>query len=307
MNALIPPEEIVSWIPGELTLDSAPLAWDGMKLKGYRYDSLDVEIPTMRDYMIVAYKNRDAQMSRRQEGERWQSARVGPGVVSVLTRAAQSQWRWNKPIEVSHMYLSQAAVGNIAIEAFERDIKNIEMFDVVSSEDPVLSAVVANLAHELEQGGPGGKLYAEALKIQGCVHLLRNYASVAFREFPCYGGLTKPQVRVLMEFIETNIERNISLAELAAVTRLSTFHFTRCFRAEFGCPPHAYVMSRKLEHAKQLLGRKDVSLKAVAASSGFSDQSHMTRLFRRALNTTPAEYRRQITGLGPMHSDSEIE
>src|SRR6516225_7135247 len=124
MNALIPPEEIAHWIPGELTLDSAPLAWDGVKLKGYRYDSLDVEIPTMRDYMIVAYKNRDAQMSRRQEGGQWQSSRVGPGVVSVLTRAARSQWRWNKPIEVSHMYLSHAAVGNIAIEAFERDIKD---------------------------------------------------------------------------------------------------------------------------------------------------------------------------------------
>ena len=99
MNALITPDEVPRWIPGRLTLDSTPLGWEETVLKGYRYDSLDVEIPTMRDFMIVVYRGGVAEMSRRSGGP-WQSARVEPGVVSILTRAEQSRWRWDKAIDV---------------------------------------------------------------------------------------------------------------------------------------------------------------------------------------------------------------
>ncbi len=53
MNHMISPDEVPLWIPGDLTLDSSLLGWDGVTLKGYRYDSLDVVIPSMRDYMLV--------------------------------------------------------------------------------------------------------------------------------------------------------------------------------------------------------------------------------------------------------------
>jgi AraC family transcriptional regulator len=56
-----------------------------------------------------------------------------------------------------------------------------------------------------------------------------------------------------------------------------------------------YVIKQRVEHAKRLLARRDVPLKVVAASSGFSDQSHMTRWFRKTLNVTPSEYRHSIS------------
>jgi AraC family transcriptional regulator len=83
--------------------------------------------------------------------------------------------------------------------------------------------------------------------------------------------------------------------DLAGVVQLRVFHFMRKFRSEFGYPPHAYVMRRRIEHAKRQLARRDTPLKVVAADCGFSDQSHMTRLFRRLLGTTPAEYRNSVT------------
>jgi AraC family transcriptional regulator len=97
---------------------------------------------------------------------------------------------------------------------------------------------------------------------------------------------------LLDQYLEENLDRNLSLSELAGVVQLSVFHFTRKFRAEFGCPPHAYVMRRRIECAKTQLARGNVPLKVVAANSGFADQSHMTRLFQRLLGVTPAEYRK---------------
>jgi AraC family transcriptional regulator len=119
---------------------------------------------------------------------------------------------------------------------------------------------------------------------------------VVFREPSSHGGLSRAQCRLLTEYVDENLDGNILLADLAGVSKLSVFHFMRKFRAEFGCPPHAYVMLRRIERAKRRLSRRDVPLKVVAASCGFSDQSHMTRLFRRVLGTTPAEYRKSITG-----------
>lgn len=293
MSELISPEQLVQWIPGNLVLDSTAHAWDGITLKGYSYTDLDVEIPTMRDFMIVVYKGGVADMSRRSGGV-WTSARVEPGIVSVLTRAEQSQWRWDNPIDVSHMYLSHTAMANVAGEVLERDIKDIEMYDLVRSEDKVLPALLTMLENELENGGFGGNLYVESLRNQLCVHVLRRFANIVFREQRAYGRLSAAQCRLIVQYIEEHIEQNISLDDLASLTHLTVSSLIRKFQTEFSCPPHVYVMRQRLEHAKRMLVRADVPLKVVAASCGFSDQSHMTRYFRRYLNSTPSEYRRSI-------------
>lgn len=294
MSELITPDQLPQWIPGDLTRDSTPLAWDDLTLKGYRYSDLDVEIPTMRDFMIVVYRGGVAEMSRRSDGP-WQSARVEPGIVSILTRAEQSQWRWNRAIDVSHLYLSQTAIARVAGEVFDKDIKDVEMRDMVRSEDPVLPTVTASLERELDAGELGGRLYVDALKTQLCIHVLRRYANVIFRDYRSYGRLSPAQCRLVTQYVEENIGQNISLAELAGLTQLSVFAFIRKFRADFQCSPHAYVLGQRIEHAKRLLIRPDVPLKVVAANCGFSDQSHMTRVFRRMLNVTPAEFRRSTS------------
>lgn len=296
MSELITPDQIPQWIPGQLTRDSTPLAWSDLTLKGYGYSDLNVAIPPMRDFMIVVYRGGVAQMSRRSGGP-WQSARVEPGVVSILTRAEQSQWCWNQAIDVSHLYLSQSAIARVAGEVFDKDIKDVEMHDRVRAEDPVLPAVTAALESELDAGALGGGLYVDALKMQLCIHVLRRYANVIFRDYRSHGRLSPLQCRLVTQYVNEHIGQNISLAALAELTQLSQFAFIRKFQADFHCSPHAYVLGQRVEYAKRLLVRPDVPLKVVAANSGFSDQSHMTRIFRRMLNVTPAEFRRSALGL----------
>ncbi|MDO8177848.1 MAG: AraC family transcriptional regulator [Undibacterium sp.] len=293
MKELISPEEIPRWIPGDLTLDSSSRGWEGITLKGYRYNELDVVIPEMRDFMIVVYKGGRAEMSRRGSGL-WNTDIVEPGVMSILTRAEQSQWRWNSPINVSHVYLSQNTLADVAAEVVERDIKDIEMYDLLRAKDPVITNLAAMLEHELTEGEIGGRIYADALKNQLCIHVLRRYANIVLRDDRAYGRLTTTQCRLIVSYVEENIEQNITLADLAQLTQLPVFSLIRKFQTEFECPPHVYVMRKRLEHAKRLLSRKDLPLKVVATNSGFSDQSHMTRFFRRFLNVTPAEYRRSL-------------
>lgn len=293
MSGLITPDQLPRWLPGCLTYDSSPLAWQEMTLKGYRFATIDAAIPTLRDYLIVIYQSGAAEMSRRGEG-RWRSERIGRGVVSVLTRAAKSEWLCNRPINVTHLYLSHAAIVKVASETFERDIRDIELFDIVAAEDRILPVVAQTLAAELRVGGLGGRLYVDALKNQACIHILRRYANVIIPEPTSYGRFSWTQKRQLIEYLKEHISENISLEDLAGVLGLSVFHFSRTFRADFGSPPHAYIMQERIKHAQQLMAYKALPLKLVAARAGFSDQSHMTRLFRRFLKVTPGEYRREL-------------
>ncbi len=295
MSELITPDELPRWVPGEVTMDSAPLGWDGVRIRGYRYNPSDVPIPGLQDYVIVVYQGGATPMNRRCTGD-WCSEWVAPGNMSLLTRAAQSHWRWSDAIEVTHLYLSAGAVAEVAAQVYERRVRDVELFDVLRTNDPVLSGIATFLARESREGDLGGRLYVDSLKNQACVHMLRRYANVSFREPSSYGGLSGAQCRLLIQFVEENLDRNISLADMADVVQLSIFHFIRKFRTAFDCPPHTYVMRRRIEHAKRQLARRDIPLKVVAADCGFSDQSHMTRVFRRLLATTPAEYRKVVTG-----------
>ncbi|MBV8457549.1 MAG: hypothetical protein JO122_13150, partial [Acetobacteraceae bacterium] len=221
MDELITPDELSRHAPGELTMDSAPFGWEGVRLRGYRYAPSDVQGPGMRDYLIVVCTDGVA-LTNRNCGNGWRTEQFAPGNVSLLTRAVQSHWRWNEEIEVTHLYLSPGAVANIAAQVYDRDAQEIELRDVLRADDSVLSGIITCLTGELRQGGVGGRLYVESLKTQACLHVLRHYANVVFREPSNSGGLSRTQHRLVEQFIDEHLEQDISLADLAGVVQLST-------------------------------------------------------------------------------------
>ena len=81
---LVKPEEVILWVPGDLTIDSIGLGWDNIAMRGYSYNYLDVDIPAMRDYMIVNYKSNNLEMKRR-ENNSWKSKCVNPMMCAEKT------------------------------------------------------------------------------------------------------------------------------------------------------------------------------------------------------------------------------
>ena len=100
------------------------------------------------------------------------------------------------------------------------------------------------------------------------------------------------QLRRATEFIEENCLRNIRLEELAAVTGLSQSHFSHAFKASTGVAPHQYQTNTRLERAKHLLLTSEYPLTTIAVETGFADQAHFTRVFRKHLGTTPANWKK---------------
>jgi AraC-like DNA-binding protein len=103
-------------------------------------------------------------------------------------------------------------------------------------------------------------------------------------------GLTLTARSRVMRFIEQHLAERITLAELASAACMSRFHFARMFRLSFGQSPMEYVLTAKIDLAKQLLLAGSHSIAYVAAMLGFADQSHFTRSFRRVAGCSPRQY-----------------
>jgi AraC family transcriptional regulator len=145
---------------------------------------------------------------------------------------------------------------------------------------------------ELAGGGAGGPLAAESLANLLAVHLLRHVAVPRRFRRGRDGALSRPRLRAVVEYIEEHLGAGPTLAQMAAVARLSVYHFARQFKAATGLPPHQYLIARRVERAQQLLqAGTDLSLAEVAARAGFADQSQLTRHFRRLVGVTPRQFR----------------
>jgi AraC-like DNA-binding protein len=107
------------------------------------------------------------------------------------------------------------------------------------------------------------------------------------------GGLPATAMRRLQEYVETHLSENVDLPVLAGIAGLSVFHFAREFKRTAGVTPHYYLLEKRVERAKTLLSRTDLSLSEIALASGFFDQSHLTRRFRQILGATPGMVRSQ--------------
>jgi len=104
-------------------------------------------------------------------------------------------------------------------------------------------------------------------------------------------GKEPSAVQRVRDYIDEYFEQNISIKALADLVQLSPFYLTRLFQKNVGLPPHAYQIQRRLFKAKRLIAL-GVKLSDVAADCGFSDQSHLSRHFKKACVVTPGAYQR---------------
>ena len=102
------------------------------------------------------------------------------------------------------------------------------------------------------------------------------------------------RLRQALDYIESNLGQNISLGDIAAVVGLSVSHFKILFRESVGLPAHQYLIRRRVERAKSLLGEGKLSISQIAFETGFAHQSHLARHMRRVLGVSPKALREML-------------
>jgi len=108
------------------------------------------------------------------------------------------------------------------------------------------------------------------------------------------GLLSLARLKKVQNHIDIHLNERLTLDELAEVACLSPYHFSRSFKRTVGIGPQRYLLRQRLERAKLLMQGTDEGLASIAQETGFTDQSHLTAVFRRETGMTPGRYRKSL-------------
>ena len=232
-------------------------------------------------------------VTARLEDGRVRSGHGTPGGLFIVPPGASHWCAWDRDTAFLALYITpEALVQAVRDEGVYAD--RLELHYRFLTIDPDLASLALGLHDQLAGAGAEDRLYVDTLSVQLAVHLLRRHGTRPLHLRSYRGGLTREKMRAVLDYLNAHLSTNIHLAELAGVVEMSPYYFLRLFRDSSGLTPHQYLVHRRVEVAKSMLLRDDLSVAEVAQRLGFSDQSHFTRHFRRLTGSPPGQLRRAI-------------
>ena len=204
------------------------------------------------------------------------------GEMTLLPCGIPSQWSWNSVCDRLDVSFSADVLG---------DGSSLDVIDRYAFRDAEMEVICRQLYHALTSKGPTVDLYCESLVMNLAVILLLRHSTTSpgTRLVPS-GGLSRQQARRVLEYIESNLSRHLTLRKLSEIADLSVYHFARMFKQTMGVTPYQYVLERRLEHAKIMMRSAKASLVDISLSTGFDSQSHFSSTFHRIVGVTPTEF-----------------
>lgn len=285
------PADIASLRPESVVLSSRPLGWKALNFERREVGPSSRDLPHGVSEHLVFVSLGGGRLTRESNGEVVHHE-LTPGYVAVLPSGHPVRWSWNSNISFSVLSLDPAFVEEVAQSAFGLAPEEVELGFAERQQDPAISTMIGALAREAVRADSGSRVYAEALARILAVHLLRNYARHPVNAPGAEpAGETPRAVSRAIAYIQENYARDVGLADIAEAAHMSPFHLTRLFKRATGVAPYQYLIQLRVNSARALLaagaGRR--SLAEVASAVGFSDQSHLSRHFKRLLGMTPGQ------------------
>jgi AraC family transcriptional regulator len=200
----------------------------------------------------------------------------------------------DKPYHSLAFYLPRAALDAIADDANAPRIRDLSYEPGVGVNDLTISSLGSLLLPALSHPDQANPLFVDHVLLAVGVHVAQIYGGMRPMSRLVRGGLAPWQERRAREVILANIKRGVPLKDVARECGLSVGYFSHAFRRTLGVAPHKWLTEQRVELSKEKLRDDGLSLSDVAAECGFSDQSHLTRIFRQAVGVSPGAWRRAL-------------
>lgn len=263
------------------------------------YASVQREMPfegvfgSAKDQLVVLHRSGPVRLERLC-GNEARSFVVPAGGLHLIAAGAEFGVRLSSAIETVHVYVRRAVIEEVALEMINGDPSKLEIPSRIVDSDASLRALIEAAAFALDDFEDGSTLYSDYLSRTIAVQLIRTHASAKLRGMrtESVGTRMSPVVLEAIDYMNANIDQALSLSDIAQATNRSPSHIARMFRSELGVPPHRYLINLRVEKARWLLEKTSLSIAEIAYDCGFAHQEHLTRLFRRHCDTTPAAYRK---------------
>lgn len=292
-SALWTPEEFAAHLP-ELPLVSSRgvVDWEGIVVERRSQAPQELYSAPMTHHLLGLVLGPPPFTFWRDIGGEVKEGQRVPGSTTVIPAVQPRHARWDRTADLLHIHLSPQFLARVA-QPFLANPDHIELIPMFSVSDPQIKHVGKALLAELEQGAPSGRLFGESLANALAVHLLRHYVAFPAAIPDLTSNLTRTELRRALEYIHDNLDRDLSLSEIAAVSSMSPYYLTTLFKQTIGHSLYQYVIHQRVEKAKSLLRRSDLSIGEIALQVGFYDSSHLNRHFKRLTGITPRAMRQR--------------
>ena len=269
-------------------LESFDAGWDGLNLI-YEIEPADgmPEINFGQHFIIIAQG--DFRASYMLDG-RWHEVDYTKGDIAIIP-ASQSfpKTQIDREVPLLELFIDPKIITRAACESV--NLLHIEIIPQLNIRDPLIEHMGLALKAELESSGVDSKFYAESMATALSVHLLSKYSSHQQQIKRYTDGLPNYKLKEVIDYIQENLSKKLTQAELSGLVYMSPHYFASLFKQSMGVTPYQYVMKCRIEKAKQLLLRRDLTILEVCGEVGFQNQSHFTRVFRQYTQMTPKVFR----------------
>jgi len=254
--------------------------WSSIYASIQRENPFEGRFEAIADDLIVLHRSGPVQTTFASGGH-VTSRCIPKGSIFFLPAGHACEVGLHGALDTLHIYLraNLVSVHNVTPLLVERDV------------------VIQHLAQAVEQA-VCENVSSSDLFIEPIARALADRVSAISRSSEPWqvqtAGLPDYELRRLQDFIEANLEGEITLAAMASACGIGTKSFVRAFAATTGKSPYQYVIAARVERAKRLIEQDQEGLAEIALRCGFSHQEHLTRAFRRLTGQTPGRYRRSV-------------
>jgi AraC family transcriptional regulator len=247
------------------------------------------------DAYLVALQLRDyGRHEHYEDGKQVSLSGYSAGATCIYDLKRDPAFQINAPFHSMHFYLSRAALNALADDANAPRIGELDYRPGDSVDDATVRNIGGSLVSAFATPERLSRLFMDHVTLAVAAHVAQTYGGLQPAARPVQGGLAPWQEKRAKAMLAADLTGAVSLHEIARDCGLSVSHFSRAFRRSTGMAPHAWLLSRRVDAAKQMLRTGRGSLAEVAGACGFADQSHFTRVFSRHVGVSPGAWRRSM-------------
>lgn len=249
-----------------------------------------IEQPPLDHHYVTLHLGGPKRIRRKGDGREAHNE-IADGAYSISPAGSAFDWRTEGPVDFAHVYFRPSTIDDVIGREFDRDARTVALQDTLGARDPLAEALLAIAAGSLTSNRQPSRLYWDGLTHTLICQLLHLHSTVASTGASSPHILAPGRVTRVIDFIESHLGDDIGLSELAKVAGVSSFHFCRGFKRATGSAPYAFMIRRRLEHARELLRETEQPLGEIALACGFASHSRFSTMFKRATGISPSHYR----------------
>ena len=279
-----------SLMSSEVTLFENKGLWSLMQVGHYQCSAaLETPEHCFAQHFISVQLSPAAVIKEQRLNGRLQCGDFSAGDICLTPAAVPVSVRLQAPCEIIGLYIEPAFFTQLAAEVADSD--RLELVPQFKLNDPLIYQIAIALKAQISSSGDWQRLYIESMLTAVSAHLLQQYSTRKPNVKTDSASLSKTRLRQVIEYIHEHSDQNLSLLEMAQHVQMSPYYFSHLFKQSTGLSPHQYLISYRIQQAKQMLTTTALSIAEIAAQAGFVDQSHLARHFKRQFGVSPSQFR----------------